>query len=121
MACRSDGSGREFVQDQALWEVAGFRMQVSRATRNVRPGPSQRACAALALDKCDRFLLSDRLATVLAMRPRKCRGKLEPDDPPADYGSRVHGISVPERMVPDSPKVQEVPGPTRAQVRECNG
>jgi hypothetical protein len=74
MACRSDGSGREFFQDEALFspgKVASFRMQVSRTTRKVRPGSSQRACAALALDKCHRFVLSHRLAAVLAMGPRE--------------------------------------------------
>jgi hypothetical protein len=58
---------------------ASFRMQVSRTTRKVGPGVSQRPCASLRFDECNRLGLGHRLAVVLAVRTGQCRGQLEPD------------------------------------------
>ena len=74
--------------------VATFRMQVSRTTRKVRPGATQRPCASLRFDKGNRFGLGHRLPPVLAVRSRQRRGQLEPDNLATNDGRRVHDISV---------------------------
>jgi len=71
-------------------------MQVSRTTRKVGPGASQRPCASLRFDKRNRLGLGHRLAAVLAVRTGQCRGQLEPDHLAANDGRRKHAISVRE-------------------------
>src|SRR5207249_4329761 len=77
-------------------KVASFRMQVSRTTRKVGPGASQRPCASLGFDERNRLGLGHRLAAVLAVRSRQRRGKLEPNHLPANDGRRMHDTSVRE-------------------------
>ena len=77
-------------------KVASFRMQVSRTTRKVRPGASQRSCASLRFDERNRLRLGHRLAPVLAVRTSQCRGQLEPDNLAANDGRRMHDTSVRE-------------------------
>lgn len=69
-------------------------MQVSRTTRKVRLGATQRPRASLGFDERHRFGFGDRLAAVLAVCPRQRRGELEADDLPFDDGCRDHGTSV---------------------------
>jgi hypothetical protein len=76
--------------------VASFRMQVSRTTRKVGPGASQRPCASLRFDERNRLGLGHRLAPVLAVRTGQCRGQLEPDNLAANDGRRIHDTSVRE-------------------------
>jgi hypothetical protein len=85
--CRSVVLGRE---------VASFRMQVSRTTRKVGPGASQRSCASLRFDERNRLGLGHRLAAVLTVRTGQCRGQLEPDNLATNDGRRIHDISVRE-------------------------
>ena len=68
-------------------------MQVSRTTRKVRPGASQRPCASLRFDECNRLGLGHRLAAVLAVRTGQCRGQLEPDNFAANDPRNVHSRS----------------------------
>ena len=77
-------------------KVASFRMQVSRTTRKVGPGASQRPCASLRFDERNRLGLGHRLAAVLAVRTRQRRGQLEPDNLAANDGRRIHDTSVRE-------------------------
>ena len=77
-------------------KVASFRMQVSRTTRKVGPGASQRPCASLRFDECNRLGLGHRLAPVLAVRAGQRWGQLEPDNLAADDGRRINDISVRE-------------------------
>src|SRR5688500_426597 len=77
-------------------KVASFRMQVSRTTRKVGPGASQRPCASLRFDECNRLAVGHRLVAVLAVRTGQCRGQLEPDNLAANYGHRMHDTSVRE-------------------------
>jgi hypothetical protein len=77
-------------------KVASFRMQVSRTTRKVRSGSSQRPCAPLGFDERNRLGLGHRLAAVLAVRTGQCRGQLEPDNLAANDGRRIHDTSVRE-------------------------
>jgi hypothetical protein len=98
---RLDQTGaREFVdQSEALLsagKVASFRMQVSRTTRKVRPGASQRPCASLRFDERNRLGLGHRLTAVLPVRTGQCRGQLEPDHLAANDGRRIHATSVRE-------------------------
>ena len=78
-------------------KVASFRMHVSRTTRKVGPGASQRPYASLGLDERHRLGLRHGFAAVLAMRSRQCRRQLEPDNLAANDGRRIHGTSVRER------------------------
>ena len=71
-------------------------MQVSRTTRKVGPGASQRPCASLGFDDRNRFVLGHRLAPVLAVGAGQCRGELEPDNLATNDGRRIHDISVRE-------------------------
>lgn len=77
-------------------KVASFRMQVSRTTRKVGPGASQRSCASFRFDEGNRLGLGQRLAAVLAVRTGQSRGQLEPDNLAANDGRRIHDISVRE-------------------------
>jgi hypothetical protein len=77
-------------------KVASFRMQVSRTTRTVGPGASQRPRASLRFDERNRLGLGHCLAAVLAVRTGQCRGQLEPDNLAANDGRRMHNISVRE-------------------------
>ena len=77
-------------------KVASFRMQVSRTTRKVRPGASQRPYASLRFDERNRLGLGHRLAAILAVRTGQCRGQLEPDNLAANDGRRIHDTSVRE-------------------------
>ena len=77
-------------------KVASFRMQVSRTTRKVGPGPSQRPCASLRFDERNRLGLGHRLAAVLVVRTGQRRGQLEPDTVAANDGRRIHDTSVRE-------------------------
>jgi hypothetical protein len=74
--------------------VASFKMQVSRTTRKVRPGASQRPRASLGFDERNHFGLGHRLAAVLAVCSRQRRGELEPDDLAFNDGCRIHDTSV---------------------------
>jgi hypothetical protein len=71
-------------------------MQVSRTTRKVGPGASQRPCASLRFDERNRLGLGHRLTPVLAVRTSQCRGQLEPDNFAANDGRRIHDTSVRE-------------------------
>ena len=51
--------------------VASFRMQVSRTTRKVGPGASQRPCASLGFDERNRLGFGHGFAPVLAVRSRQ--------------------------------------------------
>jgi hypothetical protein len=75
-------------------KVATFRMQVSRTTRKVRSGSSQRPYASLAFDERNRFGFGHAFPAVLAVRSRQRRGQLEPDNLATNDGGRVHNISV---------------------------
>ena len=75
-------------------KVASFRMQVSRTTRKVGPGASQRPSASLRFDERNRLGLGHRLAAVPAVRTGHCPGQLEPHKLAANDGRRVHDISV---------------------------
>ena len=77
-------------------KVASFRMQVSRTTRKVGPGASQRPCASLGFDGRNRLGFGHGFAAVLAVRSRQCRGQLEPDNLAANDGRRIHDTSVRE-------------------------
>jgi hypothetical protein len=77
-------------------KVASFRMQVSRTTRKVGPGASQRSCASLRFDVRNGLGLGHRFAPVLAVRPGQSRGQLEPNHLAANDGRRIHDISVRE-------------------------
>ena len=88
---------REFVYEHqsasfSTGNVVSFRMQVSRTTRKVGPGASQRPCASLGFDERNRLGLGHRLAPVLAVRTGQCRGQLEPDDLATNDGRRMHDI-----------------------------
>jgi hypothetical protein len=48
-------------------KVASFGMQVSRTTRKVGPGASQRPCASLRFDERNGLAVGHRLAAVLAV------------------------------------------------------
>jgi hypothetical protein len=78
-------------------KVASFRMQVSRTTRKVGPGASQRPCASLRFDERNRLGLGHAFPAVLAVRTGQCRGQLEPDNLAANDGRRIHDTSVRER------------------------
>ena len=76
---RLDQTGaREFVDQYrgvlSAGKVASFRMQVSRTTRKVGPGASQRPCASLCFDERNRLGLGHAFPAVLAVRPRQRRG-----------------------------------------------
>lgn len=76
-------------------KVATFRMQVSRTTRKVRSGSSQRLYASqLAFDERNRLGVGHAFPAVLAVRSRQRRGQLEPDNLATNDGGRVHDISV---------------------------
>ena len=77
-------------------KVASFRMQVSRTTRKVGPGASQRAFASLGLDERNRVSFGHAFPAVLTVRSRQRRGELEPDNLAANDGRRIHDISVRE-------------------------
>jgi hypothetical protein len=77
-------------------KVASFRMQVSRTTRKVGPGASQRPSASLRFDERNRLGLGHRFAPVLAVRTGQCRGQLEADNLAANDGRRMHDTSVRE-------------------------
>ena len=77
-------------------KVASFRMQVSRTTRKVWPGASQRPCASLGFDERNRLGFGHGFAPVLAVRTGQCRGQLEPDNLATNDGRRIHDISVRE-------------------------
>lgn len=77
-------------------KVASFRMQVSRTTRKIGPGASQRPCASFGFDERDRLGLGHCLSPVLAVRTGQCRGEFEPDNLAADDGRRMHDTSVRE-------------------------
>ena len=76
----------------SVGKVASFRMQVSRTTRKVGPGASQRPCASLRFDERNRLGLGHSFAPVLAVRSRQRRGELEPDYLAANDGRRIHAI-----------------------------
>jgi hypothetical protein len=59
-------------------DVASFRMQVSRTTRKVGHGASQRPCAPLGFDERNRLGFGHGFAAVLAVRSRQCRRQLPP-------------------------------------------
>jgi hypothetical protein len=71
-------------------------MKVSRTTRKVGPGASQRSCASLRFDERNRLGLGHRFAAVLAVRTGQCRGQLEPDNLAANDGRRMHDTGVRE-------------------------
>jgi hypothetical protein len=71
-------------------------MQVSRTTRKVGPGASQRPRASLGFDERNRLAVSHALATILAVCFRQSRGEFEPDNLAANDGRRMHDISVRE-------------------------
>ena len=75
-------------------KVASFRMQVSRTTRKVGPGASQRPRASLGFDERNRLAFGHRLAAVLPVCSRERRGELEPDDLAFNDGCRIHDTSV---------------------------
>ena len=75
-------------------KVASFRMLVSRTTRKVRSGSSQRPYASLGFDERNRLGFGHRFAPVLAVRSRQRWGQLEPDNFATNDGRRVHEISV---------------------------
>jgi hypothetical protein len=75
-------------------KVASFRMQVSRTTRKVAPGASQRLRASLRFDERNRVGLGHRFAPVLAVRTGQCRRQLEPNNLAANDGRCIHDISV---------------------------
>ena len=77
-------------------KVASFRMQVSRTTRKVGPGASQRACASLGFDERNSLGFGHGFAAVLAVRSCQCRRQLEPDNLATNDGRRIHDISVRE-------------------------
>ena len=77
-------------------KVASFRMQVSRTTRKVGPGASQRPCASLRFDERNRLGFGQAFPAVLTVRSRQRRGQLEPDNLAANDGRRIHDISVRE-------------------------
>ena len=77
-------------------KVASFRMQVSRTTRKVGPGASQRPCASLRFDERNPVGLGYGFAPVLAVRSRQRRGQLEPDNLAANDGRCIHDTSVRE-------------------------
>lgn len=52
---------------------ASFRMQVSRATRRIRYGVTQRICAALSFCERHRFLVRDGPATVFTVQRQPVR------------------------------------------------
>jgi len=81
-------------------KVASFRMQVSRTTRKVGPGASQRPCASLGFDERNRLGFGHALAPVLAVRSRQGRGELEPDNSATNDGRRIHDPSVREGSDP---------------------
>jgi hypothetical protein len=84
-------------------KVASFRMQVSRTTRKVGPGASQRPYASLGFDECNRLGFGHGFAAVLAVRSRQPRREPEPDNLAADDGRRIHDISVRERSPSHKP------------------
>ena len=77
-------------------KVASFRMQVSRTTRKVGPGASQRPCAALVFDERNRLGFGHAFPAVLAVRSRQRPGDFEPDNLAANDGCRIHDTSVRE-------------------------
>lgn len=77
-------------------KVASFRMQVSRTTRQVGPGASERPCASLGFDEGNRLGLGHRFAPVLPVRSGQRRRQLEPDNLAANDGRRIHNASVRE-------------------------
>ena len=79
--------------------VASFRMHVSRTTRKVGPGASQRPCASLGFDERNRLGLGHRLAPVLAVRTGQCRGQLEPDNLATNDGRRIHDVKGTRRQL----------------------
>jgi hypothetical protein len=77
-------------------KVASFRMQVSRTTRKIGPGASQRPCASLGFDERNRLGFAHGFAAVLTVRSRQRRGELEPNNLAANDGRRIHDTSVRE-------------------------
>jgi hypothetical protein len=69
-------------------------MQVSRTTRKVGPGASQRPCASLRFDEHNRLGFSHGFPAVLPVRSRQGGGQLEPDDLAANDGRRINDSSV---------------------------
>jgi hypothetical protein len=69
-------------------------MQVSRTTRKIGPGASQRPCASLGFDERNRLAFGHCLTAVLALCSRQRRGQLEPDDLAFNDGCRNHDTSV---------------------------
>ena len=76
--------------------VASFRMQVSRTTRKVRPGASQRPCASLRFNERNGLGFGHGFAAVLTVRSRQRGRELEPDNLAANHGRRIHDTSVGE-------------------------
>jgi hypothetical protein len=91
-------------------KVASFRMQVSRTTRKIGPGASQRPCASLGFDDRNRLAFSQRLAAVPAVRSRERRGQLEPDNFAFNDSGRTHNTNVRKEAHRHEPGQQRVAG-----------